>query len=101
MSSFFDDVEALPELTSMPENGLDSLMQTEPTPLLTVANPAKKQKKTNANGSAEHPRCEREPAPRDTCGHTMRACYATGARNAAWQTSLSRPLGTQSPAGAR
>jgi hypothetical protein len=57
-SSFFDDVEALPDLTSMPENGLDSLTQTDPTPFLTVASPAKKQKKTNANGSAEHPCCE-------------------------------------------
>ena len=73
MSSFFDDVEALPELTSTPENGLDSLMQTE----LTVASPAKKQKKTNANGSAELPRCECEPVHLGTlvatpCVHVMR-----------------------------
>jgi hypothetical protein len=56
--SFFDDVEAFRELTSMPENGLDSLTQAESTPLLTMASPAKKLKKTNANGSAEHPACE-------------------------------------------
>ena len=48
--SFFEDVEAFHELTSMPENGLDSLMQTESALLLTIASPAKKQKKTNANG---------------------------------------------------
>ena len=46
--SFFDDVEAFRELTSMPENGLDSLTQAESTPLLTMASPAKKLKKTNA-----------------------------------------------------
>ena len=50
MMSFFDDVEAFPELASMLENGLDSLTQAESTPLLTMASPAKKQKKTNANG---------------------------------------------------
>ena len=55
--SFFDDVEAFRELTSMPENGLDSLTQ-ESAPLLTMASPAKKLKKMNANGSAEHPACE-------------------------------------------
>ena len=77
--SFFEDVEAFHELTSMPENGLDSL--TESAPLLTMAIPAKKQKKTNANGSAEHHANGSQPL--HTCDHTVRACYAAGARSAA------------------